>query len=77
MSKDIKKEIIKIGKNAKSASQILSMASKDIKNESLLNMANLIEKDSDKILEANSKDMENAKNKGISDAFLDRLLLDQ
>ena len=45
MSKDIKKEIIKIGKNAKSASQILSMASKDIKNESLLNMANLIEKD--------------------------------
>ena len=77
MSKDIKTEIIKIGKDAKSASQILSMASKEIKNESLLNMANLIEKDSDKILEANSKDMENAKNKGISDAFLDRLLLDQ
>jgi len=77
MGKDIKTEIMKIGKDAKIASHILSMASEKIKNDALLHMANLIEKDCDNILKANSKDVENAKNKGISDAFLDRLLLDQ
>ena len=77
MGKDIKTEIMKIGKDAKITSHILSMASEKIKNDALLHMANLIEKDCDNILKANSKDVENAKNKGISDAFLDRLLLDQ
>ena len=76
MSKEIKSQLITIGENAKKASQILSMSSENIKNKALTNMANTIVKQCDKILEANNLDMENAKKKGISEAFLDRLLLD-
>ena len=76
MSKEIKSQLITIGENAKNASQILSMSSESIKNKALTNMANTIVKQCDKILEANNLDMENAKKKGISEAFLDRLLLD-
>ena len=76
MSKEIKSQLITIGENAKNASQILSMSSKNIKNKALTNMADTILKQCDNILEANKLDMENAKKKGISEAFLDRLLLD-
>ena len=76
MSKEIKSQLITIGENAKNASQILSMSSENIKNKALTNMADTILKQCDKILEANKLDMENAKKKGISEAFLDRLLLD-
>ena len=76
MSKEIKSQLITIGENAKNASQILSMSSENIKNKALTNMADTILKQCDKILEANNLDMENAKKKGISEAFLDRLLLD-
>ena len=76
MSNEIKSQLITIGENAKNASQILSMSSESIKNKALTNMANTIVKQCDKILEANNLDMENAKKKGISEAFLDRLLLD-
>ena len=76
MSKEIKSQLITIGENAKNASQILSMSSENIKNKALTNMADTILKQCDNILEANKLDMENAKKKGISEAFLDRLLLD-
>ena len=76
MSKEIKSQLITIGENAKKASQILSMSSENIKNKALTNMADTILEQCDKILEANNLDAENAKKKGISEAFLDRLLLD-
>ena len=76
MSSEIKSQLITIGENAKNASQILAMSSENIKNKALTNMANLILKQCDHILEANDLDMESAKKKGISEAFLDRLLLD-
>ena len=76
MSKEIKSQLITIGENAKNASQILSMSSENIKNKALTNMADTILEQCDKILEANNLDAENAKKKGISEAFLDRLLLD-
>ena len=76
MNKDIKFELDTIGNNAKKAANTLSMTSENIKNDALINMARLIEKNSTEILEANKIDMENAEKKGISNSFLDRLFLD-
>ena len=76
MDKDIKLELNAIGNNAKKAANILSMTNENIKNDALTNMARLIENNSTEILEANKIDMKNARQKGISDSFLDRLFLD-
>ena len=76
MNKDIKFELDTIGNNAKKAANTLSMTSENIKNDALINMARLIEKNSTEIPEANKIDMENAEKKGISNSFLDRLFLD-
>ena len=77
MNEDLKSQLVKIGKDAQKASHILSMANEDTKNSALTNMADLIDSNSNEIVEANNVDMENAKQKGITDSFLDRLYLDQ
>ena len=77
MNEDLKSQLVKIGKDAQKASHILSMANEDTKNSALTNMADLIDSNSNEIIEANNVDMENAKQKGITDSFLDRLYLDE
>ncbi len=77
MNEDIRLQLIKIGNDAKKASNSLSMASEDKKNQALMNMAELIESNQDEILKANNTDMRKAEEKGISDSFLDRLYLDK
>ena len=75
MSKELEKEIILMGKNARKASQILTLANSDLKNSALEAMAVDIEKNKENILEANIKDVEKAKANNISKSFLDRLIL--
>ena len=75
MSKELEKELILMGKNARKASQILTLANSDIKNSALEAMAVDIEKNKANILEANIKDVEKAKANNISKSFLDRLIL--
>jgi len=62
---------------AKAASFEMGKLSADTKNTALLNMANTLEANTEKILAANNLDVQVAKNKGLKASLLDRLLLDQ
>ncbi|PIA85404.1 glutamate-5-semialdehyde dehydrogenase [Streptococcus parauberis] len=64
-----------LGKQAKEASKQLLRVSSQTKNHFLLELATSIEDESTSILEANKMDMEQAKEHGISEIMLDRLLL--
>lgn len=66
-----------IGKNAKEAASVLSVASSDKKNNALKNIADALISSADKITQANNIDIENGKSNGLSDALLDRLKLDK
>ena len=66
-----------IGKRAKSASATLGFASAEQKQMALENAAQAIWDDREDILSANEKDMAFAREKGLSDAMMDRLSLDQ
>ncbi len=65
-----------IGKNAKLASKVLSVASSDMKNKALELMAQALEDNSVMIIAENKKDIENGRANGLSEAMLDRLMLD-
>lgn len=69
------KELISKGKKAKEAAYILSNISTNEKNKALNEMAKALLENSKDIMEANKIDIENAKNKGTSEALIDRLLL--
>ena len=75
MSKELEDELILMGKNARKASQILTLATSEIKNNALEAMADDIEKNKKNIIAANIKDVEKAKANNISKSFLDRLIL--
>ena len=71
----LKDKILKIGKNAKIASKELAKTSSQTKNDALLAMAQNIANEKKIILEANKEDVNNAKEKNISESFIDRLEL--
>ena len=75
MSKELEDELILMGKNARIASQILTLATSEIKNNALEAMADDIQKNKENIIAANIKDIEKAKANNISKSFLDRLIL--
>lgn len=72
---DIKSIITNQAQIAKKASQKLATLSSLDKNKALLSMAQALENKAPMILEENSLDMENGRQKGLSAALLDRLLL--
>ena len=67
--------INEMGKAAKLASYQLAQCSTKIKNQALSHIADLLELNANKILDANQKDMAMAKEQGLTEAILDRLLL--
>jgi len=67
--------ILDICKRAKAASLQLAKASNETRSKALLNMAYALEKNQHKILQANRKDVEAAKAKGVKLALLERLIL--
>ena len=67
--------ILDICKRAKAASLQLAKASNETRSKALLNMADALEKNQHKILQANRKDVEAAKAKGVKLALLERLIL--
>jgi len=69
--------IEEICKKAKNASTQLAKASTEQKNKALRNMADSIEKYCTEILQANQKDVEAARAKGVKEALIDRLVLDK
>ncbi len=77
MHKEVKKMILEICQKAKAASAQLAKASADVRNRALCSMADSLEKNCATILEANMKDVEAARAKGIKEALIDRLILDK
>src|SRR3972149_5586904 len=71
----IKEKILRIAQQSKAASRRLSNLSTKIKNDSLQFMADILEERSGFILDANSKDIQQARENGLSSAFIDRLTL--
>lgn len=65
-----------IGLNAKKASKVLAVASSDVKNKALEFMAQALVENSDLIISENNKDIASGRENGLSDAMLDRLMLD-
>lgn len=74
---NIREDILKIARQAKMASQELANLSSSTKNKSLLRMAESIEKNRERIIEENKKDVNLAKKKELSKALIDRLTLDE
>ena len=69
--------IEEICKKAKNASTQLAQASAEQKNKVLCNMTDQLEKNCTQILEANRKDVEAARARGVKEALIDRLILDK
>ncbi|MQF99085.1 MAG: glutamate-5-semialdehyde dehydrogenase [SAR202 cluster bacterium] len=74
---NIDDELMVKGSNARLASKELAKLSSDIKNEALLKIANNLESNCEDIIQVNAKDIDAGKEKGLTEALLDRLLLNQ
>ncbi|WGE62567.1 glutamate-5-semialdehyde dehydrogenase [Actinobacillus equuli subsp. haemolyticus] len=70
-------QMITLAQQAKTASVELAQFGSVQKNQALLTIAEQLEQRSTEILAANAKDIEFAKNQGISTAIIDRLLLNE
>tara|TARA_B100000929_G_scaffold289701_1_gene281023 strand:+ start:3378 stop:4643 length:1266 start_codon:yes stop_codon:yes gene_type:complete len=77
MTEKIKKILLEIGKEARKASQQLAMADSKIKDNALALMGRSIIEDKKIIIQENQIDIEKAKENNISNAFLDRLTLNE
>ena len=66
-----------MGAKAKEASYVLANITTKEKDDALLKMAQNLIKNTNFIISENKKDLEKAKEKGISDSMLDRLALDK
>lgn len=75
-TEDLHETLLRMGEQARAASAALAKAGPAVRTNAILAMADaLIAADSD-ILEANARDLEGGKEKGLSTAMLDRLALD-
>ncbi|MEP3346182.1 MAG: glutamate-5-semialdehyde dehydrogenase [Litoreibacter sp.] len=66
-----------IGKKARAAAAELSFASAERKHAALIGAAQAVWENRAKIIEANKKDLEFGRDKGLSPAMMDRLMLDE
>ena len=73
----IREEVEFLCTNAKEASASIALASTEEKNAVLLKIAELLEQNSDKIIEKNKEDLAAAEENGVPTTMLDRLMIDQ
>lgn len=73
----IKEQINEIGKQARSASRTLSGLTTEQKNRGLNAIADALETQREKIREQNELDVKDGRDNGLSDALVDRLILDE
>ncbi|NLK01387.1 MAG: glutamate-5-semialdehyde dehydrogenase [Clostridia bacterium] len=71
----LKREIEEMGKKAKEAAKVLAVLPSCKKDKALKKMACALREKKDMIMEANDRDMTEGREKGLSEALLDRLLL--
>lgn len=69
------KPLANIARAAREAARVLQGSSLQERNDGLASMASLLRRHQEDILEANSADVKAARQAGMNDAFLDRLLL--
>ncbi|MBO9408274.1 glutamate-5-semialdehyde dehydrogenase [Shimia sp. R9_1] len=74
---DIPALMAQIGAQAKAASAELAFAPPEVKRAALEAAADAVWSRRAEIIEANKKDLEFGRNKGLSDAMMDRLMLDE
>lgn len=72
----IHNQILELGKKARRASRTMMGMSTDEKNHALLAMADALERRKSKIQDENEKDVSEARDAGLSEALVDRLVLD-
>jgi len=71
----IEEYVLELGKKAKKVAPVLAGLSSKKKNEILLEIAENLENEEEKIMTANSADLEAAKKNGMKESLLDRLVL--
>ena len=74
---DIHSLVVDIGKKAREASRSLAVASSLQKKEALIFGAESLKENTENILEQNKKDLDFGEAKGLSNALMDRLLLNE
>ena len=72
---DIRSQIVEIARKAKNASTVLARVSSDTKNRVLLDMAEELVRHAGTLIKENAKDLEKARQMGLSAALIDRLAL--
>ena len=77
MSSDIFEYIKVINQKSKNAFANISRSSAKDRNLAIINSSLIIKKKQEEILQANKIDLENAKQKKLSNAFIDRLILNE
>ncbi len=70
-------DLITQAKNAKASLISLSRLTEEQRSFALINAAKLLRQDAEYIIQENKKDIAYAKNKGVSEGFIDRLTLNQ
>jgi glutamate-5-semialdehyde dehydrogenase len=74
---DIKARVAEIAKNAKKAATALARLSSDVKDRALLEMAEALTRQTGLLMKENAKDLEKARQMGLSAAMIDRLVLNE
>ncbi len=74
---DVKAVMNEMGQKAKAASKVLAFASAEAKEQALKAAADAVWARRGEIIAANAKDMDFGRNKGLTDAMMDRLMLDE
>ena len=74
---DIRSRVIEIARNAKKAATALARLSSDAKDSALLDMAEALTRQTGLLMKENAKDLEKARQMGISAAMIDRLVLNE
>ncbi len=69
--------VLEMCKKAKQASYLLAQIPTDTKNKALRNMADALEKNAKTIIEANKIDVKASHQKGVREALIDRLVLNE
>ena len=73
----IAEKVKKIAQDARQASLVMARLSSAVKNTMLLHMAEALEKAAPELIAANRNDLDTGRQKGLSSAMLDRLMLDE
>jgi glutamate-5-semialdehyde dehydrogenase len=72
---DIKTYMQSIGREGRAASRLIAKAETAARNRALTQMAMAIKREEQQLLAANARDVENAKERGLESAMIDRLTL--